>query len=324
MPVLEFPNVKPQFLRTIQTPDYTLSSFVTKSGYENVIRKGFQGYSTQLTLEYKHITQSDAVAVINFFNQVKGTAIAFKLPDDFLNVQTAVTDSIANLGSTQRWKFLNEPTLTLLVASPEVGRYNWTIQLRAVYGESTGIDDEIVTTDPDPIAVSDAPIITPVPETVTDANNVIVIPITNVNNPVETPDTTNVITRLLRTKITLNIPESIAVSGSLNKTLDFCKSFVLYRVDCSQKIRLRLYANETYRTADLSRLITTRPSANSGLIYEGIRSLDATPTSIFLEPVAIAYNLDDTNAPYGISIANVGATSVSNFTIDFYIIPLEV
>jgi hypothetical protein len=323
MPVLEFPNIKPQFLKKIQTPDYTLATVEAKSGYENTIRKGFQGYSTQLTLEYQHISEIDVITIINFYNQVKGSVISFKLPENFFNIQDIVTYSIVDLGSTGRWKFENEPTLALLVATPTRGCYNWQIQLKAVYPESTGSDDLISVTDPSAIATTSAPIVTPVAEVVAiTSTDVIVIPITNVNNPVETATSNTGSSRLVRNSFKLTLTESIAVGASLSKNVNLSTMFNLLQVTCNQRIRLRLYTNSTSQALDLNRVASVLPTNNIGLVFEGI--FTTSVTLINVSPVAIGYNIEGNSNIFPVTINNTGSTTISNFDINFSFFPLEV
>jgi hypothetical protein len=130
---LTFPEIKPNFIRTIDAPDYFALSNEWKSGVTSTIRTSYQGVNTTLSLEFQHITEDSFKALWDFYKSTKGGCYSFTLPTIIYSlIPDLVVTSILSLGSTSKWKFAQEPVFNLLVASEYRGRYNGQIILRSV------------------------------------------------------------------------------------------------------------------------------------------------------------------------------------------------
>ena len=119
MSISTSPNIKPNFVRPIELPEYSVKSTEWQSGQSNVVREAFTGLKTQISLEYQHLDHLKLVEIVNFYNSVKGTNTGFLLPiadievspgvfeqQTFLKFPDDILDSIANLGSTTVWKII--------------------------------------------------------------------------------------------------------------------------------------------------------------------------------------------------------------------------
>jgi len=111
---------------------------------------------------------------------------------------------------------------------------------------------------------------------------------------------------------------SLAVNATATGTINIAKSFTLVSVQVSAKARLRLYQTTATRDADLSRLETTPPEGQHGLITDMIPDLSARPNygrvgnNCESSPTAaIAYSLTNRS------------TSTAAITVTITYIPLE-
>ena len=315
-----YPNIKPNFIKPLELPEYKVSETEWKSGFSNVKRESYQGIGTQITLEYQHLEHTDLVTLINFYNTVKGVSTGFNLPTNFIQFPDLAIEAISLLESTTVWKFSTEPNFSLLVASPEIGRYNGSVQLRSV---SNDITEPITVSTPSNTIYS--VIAEPVPDTPpTNDQDVEIVDGSGVisTNPNPVEDTTQENTRLTRSETTLRITETINPGSNLSKSVDLSASLMLIKVSCTKKIRLRIYLSSNARTTDLNRVVGFINYNNHGLLFESV--FTDSITEILTTPNTFLYNSDNTNKTFLLTITNLDNANVSNFDIVFTYIPIEV
>ena len=314
-----FPDIKPNYVKTLELPEYKVSETEWKSGFSNVKRESFQGIGTQITLEYQHLKHTDLVTIINFYNTVKGVSTGFKLPANFIKYPDLAIDAITLLESTTVWKFDSEPSFSLLVANPEIGRYNGSIQLRSV---SNDITEQITVSTPSDTVYS--VVAEPVPDTPPDNDQDVEIVDgegVDSDNPEPVVDNTQENTRLARSETTLTITESITSGSNLYKSVTLTASLLLIKVSCTEKIRLRIYLSSDARTTDLNRVVGIINYNNHGLLFEGVYE---TITEINCNPNTFLYNSDVEEKTFLLTITNLDSVSISNFDVTFTYIPIEV
>jgi hypothetical protein len=320
MTVLTFPNIKPNFLKPLELPEYKISETKWKSGFSVALREQYQGNNTGLTLVYKQLKDSDLVTIINFYNSVLGDTTGFLLPTNFIKFQSGVTSAIANLGNTDRWKFNNEPVITLLVANLNIGKYDVNIELRAVNNVSSTLN-----TISNPNTVVYTPVANPVPATPPSSPASASVPSSgsvSSNNPSPVPGNATSNVQLYRASNTLKITQSIAANGFLETSVDLVESLLLLSLNCVENIRLRIYLNSTSQSNDLNRNVNIINYTNHGLLFECV--FNSSIQTILTTPNCLLYNSDETNSTFLLTINNLSNSVISNFDIVFGYLPIEV
>lgn len=96
--------------------------------------------------------------------------------------------------------------------------------------------------------------------------------------------------------------------------------FVL-SIQTSRPCWLRVYNSVAARTSDLSRIRTTSPSVDSGVIIDRIIP---TASTISLQPVPTFFNLDGTTSPCPVRITNDGTTGMIDVVIGWFLIENQI
>ena len=326
MPISTFPNIKPNFVRPIELPEYSLKSTEWQSGQSNVVREAFTGIKTQISLEYQHLDHLKLVEIVNFYNSVKGTSTGFLLPiadievspgvfepQTFLQFPDAILNAIADLGSTTVWKFASEPSFSVLVATTEKGKYNGSIQLIST-GEQINEGNEL---DPivDPVySVAGEPIPEDLPDNTAPTDPDPILP--EVDDPIE--DATSV---LAVDEDTIIADGTIQPGENLYTTVVLSVITLLLKATCTEKIRLRLYLSESKRVEDVDRENQIINTPNHGLLFDC--TFDGAITTINTTPGTILWNADNGSNEFFATITNLDTVPISDVQIDFVSIAIQ-
>lgn len=111
------------------------------------------------------------------------------------------------------------------------------------------------------------------------------------------------------TVVTATTP-TLAVGDSVNLNIVGYQGYGLYKIQVSNPAWVRIYTSTAARSSDSSRIITTDPTPDVGLITEVITNL--TPQTIQLTPAVLGYNAETpatTTIP--LRVTNTGATSAA-------------
>lgn len=110
--MLTFPPVYPDTIKSLDVPDYKVSSSSWKSGDKFFKRTQFTGSQTKLNLEFKMIPQSE-LNQINLLWDNCENYLLFKLPlDFFFRYPITLRNSLNNLKSISFWCIESAPSPT--------------------------------------------------------------------------------------------------------------------------------------------------------------------------------------------------------------------
>lgn len=116
---------------------------------------------------------------------------------------------------------------------------------------------------------------------------------------------------LARTPVNL-ITGSLAVGASEQGTVGLGKSYLLLAASADRPCRVRLYDTAAARTADLSRDVSTDPTAGAGVVCDLV--FVAGALSLLLDPKPVGSSLEaspSANIPYTVTNLDAGASTVA-------------
>lgn len=105
MTTYTFPPLIPNYVRELGLPDFGVQVFQFDDGSESRRYSHSTGNHTKLKLEYMGLTSQQVATLTEFYKQVKGLSLAFKLPDDLIQHPVGYVQAIEDLGDTTLWRF---------------------------------------------------------------------------------------------------------------------------------------------------------------------------------------------------------------------------
>jgi hypothetical protein len=132
MAILSFPDIAPNYLKTIQLPDYNTLVKEFDSGGE--VRRSAQhtGVSTKLSLSYTLMSANDTATFINFWRATRGTWLSFTLPLSIIQHPDNLKIAIAKLDSTTYFRFSEALNFKTDYATLERGLYSFDVSIQSV------------------------------------------------------------------------------------------------------------------------------------------------------------------------------------------------
>lgn len=127
-----YPDLPPQFVRSIEMPAYKQNINRFDEGTEQRIKTSHSGVGTKLVFSYEKINDSDARTIMQFWQVSRGKEIPFTLPAIIIKHPTVILNAINSLGSTTFWRFSEAPQIETVVATTARGLYNVDITIQSV------------------------------------------------------------------------------------------------------------------------------------------------------------------------------------------------
>lgn len=129
---LVFPALKPDYLKTITLPDYSLIEKTFEDGGE--LRRSAQtnGSGTTLLLSYLLRRHTGTARMIEFWGETKGSWLPFTLPSFIISHPDNIKMGLINLDSTILWRFTEPLQFKTDYALAERGLYSFDVTIQSV------------------------------------------------------------------------------------------------------------------------------------------------------------------------------------------------
>lgn len=109
MAILVFPDITPEYIKSISPPNYNVSKAEFKNADKRFKRTQFVGAGTELDIEFRYLPISQVDQIITLWDDTEGR-ISFTLPTGFYRyLTTEVVTMIADWKATTRWLISEAP-----------------------------------------------------------------------------------------------------------------------------------------------------------------------------------------------------------------------
>jgi hypothetical protein len=127
-----YPNIAPNFLKSLKLPSYNTEINEFPDGGENRIQLSNIGVGTKLSLSYEGLAEGQVASIMNFYTDCKGEGYAFLLPTTVMNHPTVINNAIAALRATTYWVFDSQIKITPRYTTYQRGIFDIEVTLSSV------------------------------------------------------------------------------------------------------------------------------------------------------------------------------------------------